>query len=140
MPRQIEQRVHLMRAWRDLLEAELVKARSQGVDISNAELDFGFVRRGHRFRFEDRLISKGWQLNQVTLGDSFNWLSGFAPCRESTGNHERAKSLLPEHQRHPGAGRLARSSAVHINILVGWQSFELLGQTIWFQANGAGDA
>ena len=56
------------------------------------------------------------QFHQIFSGHGFDRLPGFAPGGKASHQNKRIESLLAEYVRHPGAGGLACSSAVEINI------------------------
>jgi len=80
-------------------------------------------------------LGKGWQFHQVVVGDDFNRLSGFSPGRETALNDKSIETLLSQLQRHPGAGRFARSSAIEIDVFFRSQGFQFLGKVVGFQPN-----
>jgi len=65
----------------------------------------------------------------------FQRLTSFSPGREPAFDDECIKSPLPELQRHTGAGGLARSSAVQINVFIRTPVLEFLGKVIRFEPN-----
>jgi hypothetical protein len=69
------------------------------------------------------------------MRNGFHRFASSLPGGQAAHNHERVESVLPQHVRHPGAGRLARSSTVDINVFVLGQSFQFLGQVVWLETN-----
>ncbi len=80
-------------------------------------------------------LTKRRQLHQIVLRNRLHRLPGLAPGSQSADNHERAESLFPQHVRHPGAGRFARSSAVQINIFVLGKVLEFLLKIVGLDAD-----
>jgi len=64
------------------------------------------------------MLGKSRQLQQVVTGHRFQGLPGFAPRRKATLDDKSPEACFPEHQRHPGAGRFACSSAIEKDVLV----------------------
>ena len=72
-----------------------------------------------------RLLCEGRQLYQVAWRYRFQRLAGLLPGGHASHDHKRVESFFPQLQRHPGAGRFARSSTVDINV-------SLLGERLEF--------
>ena len=83
---------------------------------------------------EQRLTERR-QLHQVIFRHRFQRVPGFAPCRQSSDDHERVESFFPQQMRHPGAGRFARSSTVKINVLILGNILDLFLKVVGFNAN-----
>ena len=52
------------------------------------------------------------------MRNGFERFSGFTPGCQAAHDYKRVESFLPQQVRHPGACGFARSSAVHINVLI----------------------
>jgi hypothetical protein len=74
-------------------------------------------------------------MHQIIMGDRLYRLPGLAPRPKPADYHERIEPLLPQHVRHPGAGRFARSSAVHVNVFVAKQRFHFFRKIIGINAD-----
>ena len=102
------------------------------------KLNFDFVVRGHEQKYKNfcgtESLGKGWQLHQITWGHGLQWLACLLPGRHAADDDERVESLFPQLQRHPGAGCLAGSSTVDINVLILGKGLEFLGKIIGFNA------
>ena len=76
----------------------------------------------------------------IVGGDGFNRMASFTPSHQTSDDYERVESSLPQHVRHTGAGGLACSSTVEINILVLGKPLDLFGELIRLDADGTFDA
>ncbi len=79
-------------------------------------------------------------MDYIVVWDWFERLAGLTPGCQSSDNDERLESFFPQYMRHPGAGSLACSSAIDINVFVLGKSFQFFGQMIGFNADGPLDA
>jgi hypothetical protein len=77
-------------------------------------------------------LGKRGQFQQVVTGHRFQRLPGFAPRRKATLDYKSPEACFPEHQRHPGAGRFACSSAIEKNVLVVCQLGKFHRQMVGF--------
>src|SRR5271165_5640823 len=85
-------------------------------------------------------LGEGRQLYQVVVGHWLQRLTSLLPRRHAAYDDERVESLFSQLQRHPGAGRFARSSAVEIYILFFGKKFEFFGKVVGFNAHRSFDA
>ena len=60
----------------------------------------------------------------------FQRVSGLPPGTQSADNYKRTESLIPQHERHPGARGFACSSAVDVNVPVLGQVLDFLDQIV----------
>ena len=77
------------------------------------------------------------QFHQIVLRNRLQRFAGFAPGRQSADYHERVESFFPQQVRHTGAGGLACSSAVKINVFVLGESLDLFLKIIRLNADRA---
>jgi hypothetical protein len=69
------------------------------------------------------------------MRDWLERLTGLLPRGYAAHDHKRVESFFSQLQRHPGAGRFARSSTVEIDVPVFGKSLELLGKIVGFNAD-----
>lgn len=82
-----------------------------------------------------RALVEGWQLYQIVFGYRFDGFAGFAPRRQAADDHECVEAFFPQQMRHTGAGGLARSSTVEINVLVFGEILDFIFQIIRFDTS-----
>jgi len=80
------------------------------------------------------------QLHQIVTGNGLQGIAGFPPGGKTSLDYEGIETLFTQLQRHPGAGSLACSSAVNVNVFVLRESLEFFSQIIRFQPNRSLDA
>jgi len=85
-------------------------------------------------------LAERGQLDHVGWGDGFERQSRFAPRGQAADDHVGVEAVLFEQQRHPGAGSLAQSSAVEINVLVFGKNLDFFGKIVWLKADRSLDA
>ncbi len=83
------------------------------------------------------MLGKCRQLHQIVFRHGLEWLPGLAPGGEPADDHECVEPFLSQQMRHPGAGRLARSSTVEINVFVLGKVLDFFLQIVGLNANGA---
>src|ERR1700685_3010319 len=74
------------------------------------------------------------------LGTGSSGWASFFPRHYAAHEDERVESLFSQLQRHPGAGRFARSSAVEVDVLVLRENLEFFGKIVGFNEDGSSDA
>ena len=87
----------------------------------------------------EALSLKRRQLDQIVFGDGFDCLAGGPPGGEASVDDERVESLFSQQVRHTGAGGLARSSTVKINVFVFGELFDLFGKPVGLDTHRALD-
>ncbi len=80
------------------------------------------------------------QTHKVFVRHGLKRISCFAPSPEAADDYKRSEPIFSQQMRHPGAGCLAQSSAIQVDVLVVRQTLDFLFQIIRLNANGAADA
>src|ERR1700678_1504846 len=95
--------------------------------------------RGGWLAADHQRLAKCRQFYQIVLRNRLQRFAGFAPGCQSADDHERVESFFPQQVRHTGAGGLACSSTVKINVFVFGKVLDLFIKIVGFDADGAFD-
>ena len=77
-------------------------------------------------------LPKGRKQDKVFTRDWFQWMTALLPGSQTADDDKRLEALFSEQVRHPGASRLAHSSAVQVDLLLFRNVFHRFPQPIGF--------
>ncbi len=75
------------------------------------------------------------QFHQIIFRHRLDGFSGFAPGGEAADDHKRVEPFFPQQMRHTGAGGLACSSAVQVDVFVFGKVFDFVLKIVGLNSN-----